>query len=58
MFRWLWDFLYSQIAEAGFYRGISSSPKLLSLVLRLRIIELTGLTKLHVIYVAGTKMIE
>ena len=51
-------FTDSTTAEAGFYRGTSSSPKLFSLVLRLRRIELTGLTKLHVIHVAGTRMID
>ena len=38
-----------------FYRGISIQ---LFLIFRLRIIELTGLTKLHVIHVAGTRMID
>ena len=51
-------FTDSTAADAGFYRGTSSSPKLFSLVLRLRRIELTGLLKLHVIHVAGTRMID
>ena len=45
------------VAENAFYKGTSSSPTLFQLILRLRKIELEGNMKLHVIHVAGTRMI-
>ena len=44
-------------AEAAFFKGTSSSELLFGLVLRLRKIEMTGRCMLHMIHVAGTRMI-
>ena len=60
MFKLMWVFIFTDntTAEADFYRGTSSSPKLFSLVLKLRRRKVTGRTKLYVIHVAGTRMID
>ena len=44
-------------AEGAYYKGNSDSPVLFDLVLRLRTVDMEGLIKLHVIHVAGTRMI-
>jgi hypothetical protein len=44
-------------AEACFYRGTSSSKKLFELVLRLHKLKMTAGMTLHIIHVAGTRMI-
>ena len=46
------------VAERAFYKGSSKSEKLYNLVLRLRLLQQTGSFKLHVLHVAGTRMIE
>jgi hypothetical protein len=45
------------VAEGAFYRGTSSNPKLFSLILRLRNLETSYGLRLHVIHVAGKRMI-
>jgi hypothetical protein len=44
-------------AEGCFYKGNSPSRQLFSLVLRLRLLEMTGQVRLHMIHVAGSRMI-
>jgi hypothetical protein len=44
-------------AEGAYYKGNADSPVLFDLVLRLRTVDMTGLLKLHVIHLAGTRMI-
>jgi hypothetical protein len=51
-------FTDNSTAEAVFYKGNSTSKKLFELVLRLRHMEMEGQLILHVIHVAGTRMIE
>jgi hypothetical protein len=51
-------FTDNSTAESAFYKGSSTSPLLHALILRLRQLELRhGLTPLHVIHVAGKRMI-
>jgi hypothetical protein len=45
-------------AEAAFFRGSSSSVKLFELVKRLKILEMCRNTRLHLIHVAGKRMIS
>ena len=45
-------------AERAYFKGTSSNEALFELVLRLRKMEMTCEFKLHVIHVAGTRMIE
>jgi hypothetical protein len=54
----LWIFTDNSTAESCFFRGGSSSKLLHQLVLRLRVAELTYGFILHVVHVAGTRMIE
>jgi hypothetical protein len=44
-------------AEGAYYKGNTDSPLLFDLVLRLRQIDLNGLLKLHVVHMAGTRMV-
>jgi hypothetical protein len=44
-------------AKGAYYKGNTDSPVLFELVLRLQTIDMTGLVKLHVIHVAGARMI-
>lgn len=46
------------VTERCFYRGTASSRVLFDLVLQLRSLELEGQIFLHIIWVAGTRMIE
>ena len=48
----------NSVAERAFYKGNSCSPLLFDLVLRLRKLQLRANFKLHVVHVAGTRMIE
>ena len=48
----------NEVAEKAFYKGSSKSPKLFNLVLKLRKLQLYGNFKLHVVHVAGSRMIE
>jgi hypothetical protein len=51
-------FTDNSTAEAVFFKGNSSSRSLFDLMLRLRHIEMKGELVLHVVHVAGTRMIE
>jgi hypothetical protein len=53
----LFMFTDNSTAEAAFFKGTSSSEKLFDLVLRLRKIEIEGELVIHLIHVAGTRMI-
>jgi hypothetical protein len=53
----LFMFTDNSTAESAFFKGTSSSKKLFELVLRLRKIEMEGNLKIHLIHVAGTRMI-
>ena len=55
--REIFMFTDNSTAESAFFKGTSSSELLFDLVLRLRKIEMTGRCVLHVIHVAGTRMI-
>ena len=44
--------------ENSFYKGTSTSPFLFDLVLRLRLLTLKVGMRLHLIHVAGTRMID
>jgi hypothetical protein len=50
-------FTDNSTAEAAFFKGTSTSEKLFNLVLRLRKIEMKGQLFIHLIHVAGTRMI-
>jgi hypothetical protein len=43
--------------EGAYYKGNTDSPLLFDLVLHLRQIDLNGLVRLHVIHIAGTRMV-
>lgn len=53
----LFMFTDNSTAESAFFKGMSSSEKLFDLVLRLRKIEMAGELVIHLIHVAGTRMI-
>ena len=55
--REIFMFTDNSTAEAAFFKGTSSSELLFDLVLRLRKIEMTGDCIIHMIHVAGTRMI-
>ena len=46
------------VSERAFYKGNSKNRKLFDLILRLRKFQLISHCKLHVLHVAGTRMIE
>jgi hypothetical protein len=50
-------FTDNSTAEAAFFRGTSSSEKLFLLVLRLRQLEMNQQCLIHLVHVAGTRMI-
>jgi hypothetical protein len=50
-------FTDNSTAEAAYFKGTSSSELLFNLVLRLRKIEMSGRCTLHLVHVAGTRMI-
>ena len=45
------------VAEGAFYKGTSSSKKLFNLILKLRLLEMKEGFKVHIIHVAGSRMI-
>ncbi len=51
-------FTDNSTAEAAFYKGSSSSLELFKLVVELKLLEVRYNTRLHIIHVAGTRMIE
>jgi hypothetical protein len=54
----LFMFTYNMVSENEFYRGTSRSPILFELVLPLRLLEMHGGWKLHVIHISGKRMIQ
>ena len=54
----LFVFTDNTTAEGGYYRGNSDNRVLFSLILRLRLLEMQYSLALHVIHVAGTRMIQ
>lgn len=54
----LFLFTDNAVAEACFYKGTSNSKTLFDLVLRIRKVQLKYSLRLHVIHVAGTRMIQ
>ena len=50
-------FTDNAVAEGAFYKGTSSSKKLFNLVLKLRLLEMQSGMKIHIIHIAGTRMI-
>lgn len=54
----LFMFTDNTTAELAFYRGTSSTPALFDLALRLRKMQMTGGMHLHVIHIAGTRMVQ
>jgi hypothetical protein len=53
----LFVFTDNSAAEGAFYKGTSPSRRLFDLVLRLRALQMNGQLALHVIHVAGKRMI-
>ena len=53
----LFMFTDNSTAESAFAKGSSSSKLLFELILRLRNLEMRGSCKIHVVHVAGTRMI-
>jgi hypothetical protein len=54
----LFIFTDNTTAEGGYNRGNSDNKALFSLILCLRVLEMTAALRLHVIHVAGTRMIH
>jgi hypothetical protein len=50
-------FTDNSTAEAAYFKGTSSSELLFGLILRIRKLEMSGQCKIHMIHVAGTRMI-
>ena len=50
-------FTDNAVAEGAFYKGTSSSKKLFNLVLKLRLLEMQAGMRIHIIHIAGTRMI-
>jgi len=54
----LFIFTDNTTAEGAYYKGNSDSRTLFALVLRLRRLEMSASLRLHLIYVAGTRMVQ
>jgi hypothetical protein len=54
----LFMFTDNIVTESAFFKGTSSSTLLFELVLRLRLLEMHAGWKLHVVHIAGTRMIR
>jgi hypothetical protein len=54
----VWLTTDNSTAEASFYKGRSSSPDLDAMVLELRLLAIAGNFILHLVHIAGTRMIE
>ena len=50
-------FTDNQVAEGAFYKGTSGSRKLFELVVRLRKLEMFSGCKIHIVHIAGSRMI-
>ncbi len=53
----LFLFTDNSVAEGAFFRGTSSNPKLFSLILRLRALEMHHSLRIHVVHISGKRMI-
>ena len=53
----LFLFTDNVVAESAFYKGTSSSPLLFQLILRLIMLEKLNQMRIHLIHVAGTRMV-
>lgn len=53
----VWVFTDNFVTERAFWKGNASSPELFEVVLELRKLEMEGHIFLHVVWVAGTRMI-
>jgi len=51
-------FTDNSVAEGAFYKGTSSSKKLFNLVRRLRHLEMFGGCAIHIVHIAGSRMIS
>ncbi len=51
-------FTDNSTAENAFFKGTSASPRLFDLIVELRELEMRARCKVHLIHVAGTRMIE
>ncbi len=51
-------FIDNIVAKCAFFRGTSSNPLLFDIILRLKQLELTHSVQLHVVHIAGTRMME
>jgi hypothetical protein len=54
----LFLFTDNSTAEAAYYRGNSSNKHLFELVVRLRLLDMTSNLRLHLLHIAGTRMIQ
>jgi hypothetical protein len=53
----VWLFTDNSVSESVLWRGHSSSPLLSSLILHLRLLEMSGWKRIHLVHVPGTRMI-
>jgi len=51
-------FTDNAVAEGAFYKGSSSSKKLFNLILQLRLLEMEAGMRIHIIHIAGSRMIK
>ena len=54
----VWLTTDNSTAEASFYKGRSSSPELDAMILELRLLAIAGNFVVHLVHIAGTRMIE
>jgi len=54
----VWIFMDNTTVEAVYHKGHSPSPKLNFLALQLRLLEMRGRTKIHLVHVAGDHMVR
>ncbi len=54
----LFVFTDNSTADSAFFKGMSSSEKLLNLILRLHNLQMHGEVMIHFVHIAGTRMIE
>ena len=54
----LFVFTNNPVLESEFYKGTSKIPLLFEIVLRLHRVHMRGDLILHVVHIAGTRMIE
>ena len=54
----LFMFTDNATTESAFHNGTSSSKTLFDLILRIRVIQIKWSTRIHIVHVAGSRMIE